>query len=681
MKKINLNKLNVVYLSIQNKLPILLGKIFTKPNLNKVIIIFIVGFISRVFIVNIYNINVYFENLNTISILYYWCMSCFIVVVHELVNYFEFNIIPSYLLEHYSILMNIFKNIINFGNYLKGIINSANKLIFSLKLSEFKLSSIRKNFILYLNKDKMTLDVDIYDNQEKIEIIENIVNNNVLQKNGHTLKSSRGRSINNYNGGSSSNSNDTRNPRPREGGLFFLVDTIRDSVASAAGEPDRSLSTPEPSGTVSTPSIPTMPPAPNIDASNLSTPSMSTIKTNDMPRFEPIERFEPLPKTVYSAKNNNASVTNAQENNYTYSPVPNYVPVSTSKNTYFSTTNSSKAVYYPVNNSSTSANKSENYYGHYYDVPGQVAYFNPNPPRVSSDSNQVTLGSNSSNERYGLNTEYAPGPANWNDRNRYRNVAREDLWTASYKTMSGVDLSLQRNAVVNNYHANFEKEVFSPVMDNEVVIDKKGLLGRLKLAFNYGNKNLKTGTDNVDSIVVKYRDIAKRKFVWKIWEKKSGNYESYQDFKESWDPKTSIWEKIKEITKKDIQADVEGVLGINRNIKGLGHSHKKGLGVSNVRTEVGNLVRNKQPFSQSIVENGEQISTNNESSSRNKDSSHKSSSSHKHSSHKHSHSHSHSRSHSHTHSHSRSHSHNRHHNHRSHRNHTRQRSYSRERYI
>jgi hypothetical protein len=79
--------------------------------------------------------------------------------------------------------------------------------------------------------------------------------------------------------------------------------------------------------------------------------------------------------------------------------------------------------------------------------------------------------------------------------------------------MSGVDLSLQRNAVVNNYHANFEKEVFSPVMDNEVVIDKKGLLGRLKLAFNYGNKNLKTGTDNVDSIVVKYRDIAKRKFV------------------------------------------------------------------------------------------------------------------------------------------------------------------------
>lgn len=336
MKKFFFNKLNVVYLSIKNKLPILLGKIFTKPNVNKVIIIFIVGFISIVFIVNIYNINVYFEYLNILSILYYSCMSCFIVVVHELVNYFEFNIIPSYLSEPYSIVMNIFKNIIKFSNYLRGIINSANKLIFSLKLSEFKLSSIRKNFILYLNKDKITLDVNISDNQEKIEIIENIVNNNVLQKNTHTLKSSRGRSINNYNGGSSSNSNDTRNPRPREDGLFFVVDTIRDSVASAAGEPERRLATPEPSNTVSTPpTIPTMPPAPNLNASNLSTPSMFTIKTNDTPRFEPIERFETFTKTIYSGNNNNASVTNAQENNYTYLPIPNYAPVSTSQNTRF----------------------------------------------------------------------------------------------------------------------------------------------------------------------------------------------------------------------------------------------------------------------------------------------------------------------------------------------------------
>ncbi len=49
MLKNFLYKLKIVYLSIQNKLPILLGRIFTKSNF-KVIIIFIVNF---------YNINIF----------------------------------------------------------------------------------------------------------------------------------------------------------------------------------------------------------------------------------------------------------------------------------------------------------------------------------------------------------------------------------------------------------------------------------------------------------------------------------------------------------------------------------------------------------------------------------------------------------------------------------------------
>lgn len=49
MLKNFLYKLKIVYLSIQNKLPILLGRIFTKSNF-KVIIIYIVNF---------YNINIF----------------------------------------------------------------------------------------------------------------------------------------------------------------------------------------------------------------------------------------------------------------------------------------------------------------------------------------------------------------------------------------------------------------------------------------------------------------------------------------------------------------------------------------------------------------------------------------------------------------------------------------------
>jgi len=131
-----LNKLKIVYLSIKNKLPILLGRILTKPNLNKIIIIFIAGFISRVLIVYFYNVNVFFEYLNIISILYYSFMSFFIVIVHEVINYFEFNIIPAFIIELYSIFVNVIKNILNIGQYLRKTLNSANKLIFSLNLSD-----------------------------------------------------------------------------------------------------------------------------------------------------------------------------------------------------------------------------------------------------------------------------------------------------------------------------------------------------------------------------------------------------------------------------------------------------------------------------------------------------------------------------------------------------------------
>jgi hypothetical protein len=46
-------------------------------------------------------------------------------------------------------------------------------------------------------------------------------------------------------------------------------------------------------------------------------------------------------------------------------------------------------------------------------------------------------------------------------------------------------------------------------MPNEIVINKTGILGKLKVAFNFENKN----KGQVDSIFVKYRDITRRKFI------------------------------------------------------------------------------------------------------------------------------------------------------------------------
>jgi antitoxin component HigA of HigAB toxin-antitoxin module len=81
------NKIKIVYLSIQNKLPILLGRIFTKPNLNKIIIIFIIGFISRIFINIIYNVNIFSNFLYQILGVYYLFLSSFIVLINEFIDY------------------------------------------------------------------------------------------------------------------------------------------------------------------------------------------------------------------------------------------------------------------------------------------------------------------------------------------------------------------------------------------------------------------------------------------------------------------------------------------------------------------------------------------------------------------------------------------------------------------
>jgi len=67
--------------------PGLLKKIFNKSNLNKTLIIFIIGFISRILINYAYNINILSDYLYQISGIYYIFASVSIIV-HEFINYF-----------------------------------------------------------------------------------------------------------------------------------------------------------------------------------------------------------------------------------------------------------------------------------------------------------------------------------------------------------------------------------------------------------------------------------------------------------------------------------------------------------------------------------------------------------------------------------------------------------------
>jgi hypothetical protein len=118
-----------------------------------------------------------------------------------------------------------------------------------------------------------------------------------------------------------------------------------------------------------------------------------------------------------------------------------------------------------------------------------------------------------------------------------------------------------------NYVDNFSK-------------NKKGILTKISLC-------IKTTSNNITFICIKCNEIGKRKIIWTIWERNKSKYDSYKEFKRSWDSNTSIWSSIKKDIREDTKAEVEDLLGI-RNIK-------KDIRKS-VREEVEKLLRERQPF-------------------------------------------------------------------------------------
>jgi hypothetical protein len=185
MRKV-LNRLidKLSYLKEVMCLPGLLSKICNKSNISKFLIIFVVGFVSRFLVSYIYSINVNLDFLTTVSILYYISMSAFIILVHEFVNYFNLNIIPSFSF--------IYKFVINTTGYIIKLLISMNTRIFLYKLEDIKLSSIIKGAKYFFNSDKAKATMDLNQslasqknsNSTKILDSESLKeNSNVLEKN------------------------------------------------------------------------------------------------------------------------------------------------------------------------------------------------------------------------------------------------------------------------------------------------------------------------------------------------------------------------------------------------------------------------------------------------------------------------------------------------------------------
>lgn len=106
-----------------------LSQIFNSKNITKIIIIFTIGLSTRIIINNYYNINVFNDYSNKVSIIYYLLFSGFVVITNNIIDIYDISIIPKFNVninqlkfEYFklSYTKDLFSNLFNnFNNKLK----------------------------------------------------------------------------------------------------------------------------------------------------------------------------------------------------------------------------------------------------------------------------------------------------------------------------------------------------------------------------------------------------------------------------------------------------------------------------------------------------------------------------------------------------------------------------------
>ena len=159
----------------------LFSRIFHKSNFDKFLIIFIVGFASRILVNYFYSVNVYCDFLTPISLYYYVCMSAFIILVHEFVSYFNFSC--------FSFISGLFNVFIKSIVFIIRMFISMNKRIFFYKLEDIKISSLIKGVkYFFSNRNEATMIINESSTYSKKGNTFTILDSESIKKNSYILE-------------------------------------------------------------------------------------------------------------------------------------------------------------------------------------------------------------------------------------------------------------------------------------------------------------------------------------------------------------------------------------------------------------------------------------------------------------------------------------------------------------
>ncbi len=226
-----------------------------------------------------------------------------------------------------------------------------------------------------------------------------------------------------------------------------------------------------------------------------------------------------------------------------------------------------------------------------YTTPSRSPY---NPPSITKPSNLTTPDTMSplfpaSIHSHNVGNTVSSSPnVNLNTRDGFKcdSVVNKHISSENASTINTTkEFSNRRHKIIEAVTTEIN-ELNRGYSSKEVVIARKGLFGKIRLGFESFGSDIK-------SIYVKYDGITRRKLLWTLWEGGTEKYNSYEEFKNSWDPNTKVWKKIRTEIKMSLKQEVEnfldhmrpfdGVLDSSNRTKYMNHRNttNKNIGLSN----------------------------------------------------------------------------------------------------
>ena len=478
---------------------------FLKRNINrltlsKVLVIFVVGLVSRVLVNNFWDVNVFVDYLNTISLTYYGFMSIFVVLVNELYSYIDIKIIPK-----------ISKDVFNITSIRRAFV-SLLSLRERNKVSLISGETSVKGFIG--SKESNSSNVLFAGNSSDNNVNRGRGNGEGIRSKG-VSGSSKGVSGSGNSKGVSGSLKGVSGSLKGVGGDYIDRDYVDKGLRSKKGVSnmrsyyDNTTKSTTPKS--NTPIVHNSVRSQNVRSGNSGSYVDSVSVVSDTSRY----------LYIGYQKSDEGNLGYFSKDNSVKTPVISRL-----------TTPSTMSPLFPSRESSVYSSQ----YRGGVNIPKIVVY--------DSVNNGISVNSVDSVQSV-VNTiprisDIPSYPSN-------------EIYNFDWETRQQCIISEMKNKL-------HEMDVQYKLQEMEVSSKNKKFFGKVKLGFKYLDTKFSRVESKLDSIYVKYHDISKRKFVWTVWEKGRGNYESYQDFKLSWDPNKKVWSEIKNAVKSDLRSEIENLI-------------------------------------------------------------------------------------------------------------------------